>query len=267
VALWGFFTYKNIMIEYYKNLSLESLFYVNENGLVCQEEWRDVPEWEGYYQVSDLGRIKSFSFNKTKILKGGFNRGGYLIFVFCVQQKRKTVKAHQLVAMVFMNHIPCGNKIVVDHINNIKTDNRLENLQLTDNRHNSSKDRKSKTNVVGVHFIQKRNTFVSCIEIKKKQIHLGTFDNLEDAKSAYLTALNNYKENNIIPEKIKFQRHRKPKGKYSSDYKGVSFIKSQKKWKCTININGKNIFIGNYNTEIDAHLAYQKEYKKTLFKR
>lgn len=256
------------MIEYYKNYSLESLFYVNKNGLVCQEEWRDVPDWKGYYQVSDLGRIKSFSFNKTKILKGGFGRGGYLIFVFCVKEKRKTVKAHQLVPICFLNHKPDKTqKIVVDHINNIKTDNRLENLQLTDNRHNSSKDRKSKTNVVGVYFIQKRNVFASCIEINKKQIHLGTFDNLEDAKSAYLTALKNYKENNIVPEKIKWQRHRKPKGRYSSDYKGVSFIKSQKKWKCTININGKNIFIGNYNTEIDAHLAYQKEYKKTLFKK
>ena len=49
------------MIEYYKNKSLESLFYVNEFGLVCQEEWKDIPNYEGLYQASDLGRIKSLS--------------------------------------------------------------------------------------------------------------------------------------------------------------------------------------------------------------
>ena len=48
------------MIEYYKNLSLENLFYIDENGIVQEEEWKDIPNWEGMYQCSDLGRVKSF---------------------------------------------------------------------------------------------------------------------------------------------------------------------------------------------------------------
>ena len=46
------------MIEYHKNLSLELLFYINNEGLVCYEEWKDIPGYEGIYQVSNLGRIK-----------------------------------------------------------------------------------------------------------------------------------------------------------------------------------------------------------------
>ena len=47
------------MIEYYKNLSLESLFYINDEGLVCMEEWRNIIGFENRYQVSSLGRVKS----------------------------------------------------------------------------------------------------------------------------------------------------------------------------------------------------------------
>ena len=47
------------MIEYYKNLSLESLPYINEEGLSCFEVFKDIPNYEGLYQVSDLGRVKA----------------------------------------------------------------------------------------------------------------------------------------------------------------------------------------------------------------
>ena len=43
--------------------------------------------------------------------------------------------------MAFLNHKPNGNKLVVDHINNVKTDNRLSNLQIITQRKNTSKDR------------------------------------------------------------------------------------------------------------------------------
>jgi len=47
------------MIEYWKNLSLENLFYIDENGIVQEEEWRDIPDYIGYYKCSNLARIKS----------------------------------------------------------------------------------------------------------------------------------------------------------------------------------------------------------------
>lgn len=54
------------MIEYYKNLSLENLPYINEEGLICWEEFRDIPQYEGLYQVSDLGRVKSLARTITR---------------------------------------------------------------------------------------------------------------------------------------------------------------------------------------------------------
>ena len=61
------------MIEYWKNLDLRDLFYINDDGLVCCEEWRDIIGYEGYYQVSNLGRVKSLKFKKqnNKKIKNG----------------------------------------------------------------------------------------------------------------------------------------------------------------------------------------------------
>ena len=96
--------------------------------------------------------------------------------------------------MAFLNHEPCGMKIVVDHINyNIK-DNRLVNLRLITNRENTS--------------------------------------------------------------------HRKKKG--SSKYTGVCWHKQNLNWVAYIQVKGKNISLGSYKTEYEAHLAYQKALKELI---
>ena len=46
-------------MEHYKNLSLEDIVYVDDNGVTCVEQWKDIPDYEGYYQISNLGRVKS----------------------------------------------------------------------------------------------------------------------------------------------------------------------------------------------------------------
>ena len=140
------------MIEYYKNLSLENLFYINEEGIVCQEEFRDIPEYEGLYQVSDLGRVKSLYFKRQLILKSRLNEDGYLYINMYHKNKSSSFKNHQLVAIVFLNHRPNGMNGVVDHKNKIKYDNRLSNLQIITNRHNCSKDRKGSSIYRGVYW-------------------------------------------------------------------------------------------------------------------
>jgi hypothetical protein len=47
------------MIEYYNNFDLNPLFYINDEGLVCLEEFKNIPNWIGFYQISNLGRVKS----------------------------------------------------------------------------------------------------------------------------------------------------------------------------------------------------------------
>lgn len=150
---------------------------------------------EGYenYQVSNLGRVKRLGNNfktKEKILKGGVSSNGYLSVNLVEGGKQKTYNIHQLVAMAFLNHVPCGYKKVVDHINNIKTDNRLINLQLITNRENSSKDKKNKTSkFVGVSWHKPLNKWVARIRIKEKRKHLGYFEKEIDAHNAYQNKL------------------------------------------------------------------------------
>lgn len=135
------------MIEYYKNLSLESLFYINEKGLVCLEEWRDIPDYEGMYQVSDLGRVKSLqrkterihSKSRIKLIKEiirkqSKEKDGYLQVCLKKDLKAKTFKTHRLVATLFIDNPK--NKPQVNHKNSIKTVNHVFNLEWNTSKEN-----------------------------------------------------------------------------------------------------------------------------------
>ena len=106
-------------MNYSKRVELENLFYINENGLVCLEEFIDIPYYEGLYKCSDLGRIKSLSrvilrkdkcllTIKEKIIKSTKNSRGYLLIGLCKNGKTMSRTIHQQVAKVFLNHVPCG---------------------------------------------------------------------------------------------------------------------------------------------------------------
>lgn len=87
-----------------------------------QEIWEDIKEYEGLYQVSNFGRVKS----KRKILKPRDCKGYYIVGL-CKNGKRKNFRINRLVAQAFIpnpNNYPC-----VNHINGIKTDNKVENLE------------------------------------------------------------------------------------------------------------------------------------------
>ena len=98
------------------------------------EEWRDVVGYEGLYQVSDQGRVKSLERKnclgrtvKERILKSRTNRYGYMEVNLCAGGKRKMLKVHRLVCQAF--HDNPDNKPEVNHVNEDKTDNRACNLE------------------------------------------------------------------------------------------------------------------------------------------
>jgi hypothetical protein len=163
--------------------------------LVMEEIWKSIPNYEGLYEVSNLGRVKSLSrfVNsgmgykiKERILKPITDGHGYIN----VGLSSKKYKVHKLVAIVFLGHTPNGYALVVDHINNIKTDNRVNNLQLITNRENCSKDRKNKSSkYIGVTWDKQTNKWRTSIIINKKRINLGRFLNEEDASIAYQNKL------------------------------------------------------------------------------
>lgn len=152
-----------------------------------QEIWKDIPQYEGVYQVSNLGRVKSLKFNKERILKTGSNGDGYLMVCFNKDMNQKTFKVHQLVAIAFLNHKPDGTlNIVVDHIDNNKLNNNVENLQLTTNRHNASKDKKNTSSkYTGVSWCKKSKKWTARIRVNRKQKYLGCFNCETEASKAY----------------------------------------------------------------------------------
>jgi hypothetical protein len=167
------------------------------------EIWKDVPEYEGKYMVSNMGNVKSLpkrGHNQDRLLKPWILktvRKSYHSVSFCVESKVKKFTIHQLVAMAFLGHKPNGtNKIVVDHINNNSLDNRLENLQLISNRENGSKDRKGGTSkFIGVHFCKKLEKWVASIQINGKSKNLGSFKTEIEASEKYQDVLKEINKN------------------------------------------------------------------------
>ena len=94
---------------------------------MTEEIWKDVQGYEGLYQVSNLGRVKSFQLGEGTLLNPSLARKGYLCVELRLSGKRKRFRIHRLVAMAFIPNIE--NKPEVNHINGIKTDNRIENLE------------------------------------------------------------------------------------------------------------------------------------------
>ena len=226
------------------------------------EIWKDIPGYEGMYQVSDMGNVKSLGREvlrndeypikiKEKILKPGLSSSGYLIVILCKNNLKKSITTHMLVAMAFLNHKSDGtNKICVDHINNIKTDNRVINLQIITNRENLSKDKKNGTSkYTGVSWSKSRNKWIAEITINGKGKHLGYFIDEYVAHLVYEKALKMYHEGDLSFMKTK---------EYSSKYKGVSWHKTKNKWHTQIKLDGKLKYLGTFIDEYEAHLAYEK---------
>ena len=174
-----------------------------------EEVWKDVRGYEGLYQVSNLGRVKSLS--RTVELRIGFYRGvnerilkpvmlrGYPACRLCKKGSGGLVKIHKLVAFAFIEHpIASENKNIIDHINGNKTDNRSINLRFVTSRYNVSEGFRKDSTVfssqhTGVCWHKARGKWEAGIGMSGKTKYLGLFINELDAAAAYQKALKAFK--------------------------------------------------------------------------
>lgn len=101
--------------------------------IILNETWLPIPEYEGLYSVSDYGRV--WSVKRRSLLKPTNNGWGYFVVSVYKEGKEQKPKVHRLVLLTFK---PKENSELfeVNHINSIKTDNRLGNLEwLTPQQH------------------------------------------------------------------------------------------------------------------------------------
>ena len=119
-----------------------------------EEIWVDIKGYEGFYQVSNQGRVRSVEREiirvdgkkktfKGKILNQQIRRGYYIVYL-SKNGKTKTVRVHRLIAIAFIPNPE--NKPHIDHINTITTDNRIENLRWVTPKENRNNELTKKHN-------------------------------------------------------------------------------------------------------------------------
>jgi hypothetical protein len=184
-----------------------------------KEIWKDIPGYEGHYQVSNLGNVKSLErvIKRSGVrgdakIKGGqlipkVDKKGYYALGLSFNKKRKCFKVHQLVTMAFLGHTPNGMIDLIDHIDENKLNNNLLNLRITNNRDNTSKGKlkyNKSSEYTGVYKNKSRKKlkngelkiydnfyYHAQITINNKRIYLAATKDELEAKKIYDTALKN----------------------------------------------------------------------------
>ena len=105
------------------------------------EEWRPIVGYEGLYEVSNTGQVRSLDrydnrncFRKGKVLSPGKNTKGYLFVILTCNGKRKTINVHRLVTEAFLPNP--DNLPEINHKDEDKTNNSVDNLEYCDRSYN-----------------------------------------------------------------------------------------------------------------------------------
>lgn len=164
---------------------------------IQEEIWKDIPSFEGLYQVSNLGNVKSLSrvvykgcFKsvtiKEKILRQEKTKIGYIRVSLSKDSVTTRFLLHRLVMHVFLH----ASTLQVDHKDEDKENNSFSNLRYVTGMQNKTfyhEKRKDKTTskFIGVYWNKTHKRWMSAISINGERKRLGYFKNEIDAHNAY----------------------------------------------------------------------------------
>lgn len=158
-----------------------------------KEEWKDIPGYEGHYQASTLGRIRSLDrqvkhhrykrngrkFSPGKVLKPSMKKSGYFGYSLIKDGSYKYFSGHILVALSFLEKQKPDD--TVDHLNGIKHDNRPENLEYVSIQENIRRSYVKRNGFIkGCHQLPS-GRWRALLSAKGKRLDLGVFDTYEEA--------------------------------------------------------------------------------------
>lgn len=212
----------------YEDIEVNSIKWLELNNLK-NEIWKDIPGYEQLYQASNYGRIKTLKYNdskrihiKTRILKQCLNENGYYI----VNLSNKSCRVHRLIAKAFIKK-DLNSKNIINHINGIKQDNRLSNLEVCTSSHNNKEayrlGLKKPTVKRGKDYTKKLRTIVK-YDLSGKYIE------------KYYGTGELKRENNYSPTSI----HNCCKGKRNSAYGYLWAYENEKPQKFNSNYKSRN---------------------------
>ena len=156
------------MEEHWKDIVFE------ENGIVY--------DYRGLYQVSNLGNVKSLgngksNASKDKTLKPSTNANGYLFIILYKDGKQKYFRIHRLVAHMFIKNDDSINKTEINHIDENKTNNCVDNLEWCTKEYNNNygthNEKVGKALSIFVYFLKPNsekwfNEPISIIELSRR---------------------------------------------------------------------------------------------------
>lgn len=148
-----------------------------------KETWKDVKDWEGFYEISSEGRVR----RKAKLCRSYFHpQLGNLFLILQANGRKKHARIHRLVAEAFLpnpNNLP-----IVDHIDRNKLNNHVTNLRWVTPLQsvlNRGKTKHEKTSKYKGVTRTRHGTWAAYSSVNDASIHLGTFKDETEAALAY----------------------------------------------------------------------------------
>jgi len=147
---------------------------------MSEEKWLPVCGWEGLYNVSSLGRIRSLPRRGKNInrvypgrnIKLSGNR--YFIVNLYRDNKKHSYLVHRLVAGAFLGNIPDDK--VVDHIDGDKKNNDISNLRFLTTGQNIHKGMSGNSKYIGVHWCKTKSKYIATMKHNHKHKTIGHYD-------------------------------------------------------------------------------------------